>query len=84
MAVFIVFIAALVFAVVTYFGYRAYQDNQAAAKAAASQVGAGVSAFGKLAEAEGKLIALKAATEAKALEAKAVHSTLDEIHKLLG
>lgn len=44
----------------------------------------GVSAFAKVADAEGKLIALKAVTEAKKIEAAAVHAGLDELHKILG
>lgn len=41
-------------------------------------------AFGKLAEADGKLIALKVATEAKKAEAVAAHAALDEVHDILG
>lgn len=44
----------------------------------------GSSAFSKLADAEGKVIALKAATKVKQEEAKAAHAALDEVHKLLG
>lgn len=42
------------------------------------------SAFARVAEQEGKLIALKAVTAAKKAEAVAVHATLTEIDKLLG
>jgi hypothetical protein len=53
-------------------------------KAEVTKVEGGVSAFAKVAELEGKLIALKAVAEVKKAEATAVHATLDELHKLLG
>jgi hypothetical protein len=80
----VTFILILLVALVAYFGYRTITDNKAAFQSAADQITGGVTAFGKLAEAESKLLALKVAAEAKAAEAKAVHATLDEIHKLLG
>jgi fido (protein-threonine AMPylation protein) len=73
----------LVLLAVAFLGYKLYQKN-ADAKAAVNQVTAGVTAFAKLADAEGKIIALKAATAVKTAEASAVHAGLDEIHKLLG
>lgn len=42
------------------------------------------SAFARVAEQEGKLIALKAVSSAKKAEALAAHSALDEVDKLLG
>jgi hypothetical protein len=77
------FIVVFILAVLAFAGYRLYTNN-AAAKAAANQVTGGVSAFARVAEAEGKLIALKAVTAAKTEEAKLVHAGLDELHKLLG
>ena len=44
----------------------------------------GISAFAKVAEVEGKLIALKAVAEVKKAEAEAVHASLDELKKVLG
>ena len=79
----VTFIVLVALAIAAYFGYKLYQKN-ADAKAAVSQVTGGVSAFAKVAEAEGKLIALKAVTAAKTEEAKLVHAGLDELHKLLG
>jgi hypothetical protein len=46
--------------------------------------GSGVSAFARLAEADGKIIALKAGTELKLAEAKLRQTALDEVHKILG
>lgn len=42
------------------------------------------SAFARVAEQEGKLIALKAVSSAKKAEALAAHAALDEVDKLLG
>lgn len=53
-------------------------------KAVASGTPSGVSAFAKVAELEGKLIALRVTAEAKKAEATAVHAALDEVHALLG
>jgi hypothetical protein len=41
-------------------------------------------AFARLAEQEGKVVALKAANAAKNAEAKAIHAGLDEFDKLIG
>jgi len=79
----ITFIVLVALAIAAFFGYKLYTKS-AAAKAAVGQVTGGVTAFAKVAEAEGKLIALKAATAAKTEEAKLVHAGLDELHKLLG
>ena len=62
LAVIIVVLAA------AFLAYKLYTKN-ADAKAAVSQVTGGVTAFAKVAEAEGKLIALKAVTAAKTEEA---------------
>lgn len=53
-------------------------------KAEVTKVEGGTSAFAKLSEADGKLIALKVATDAKKAEAAAAHDSLDELHKILG
>ena len=46
--------------------------------------GTGVSAFARLAEADGKIVALKIAAEAKKAEALAQAAVVEEIHKILG
>lgn len=46
--------------------------------------GTGVSAFARLAEADGKIIALKAGAEAKKIEALAASAIVEEIHKITG
>lgn len=46
--------------------------------------GTGKSAFDRLSTQDGKLVALRAAAEAKKAEAQAVHASLDEIDKILG
>jgi hypothetical protein len=56
----------------------------AKAKAEVVKVENGISAFAKVAEVEGKLIALKAVAEVKKAEAEAVHASLDELKKVLG
>jgi hypothetical protein len=61
--------------------YRQYRTRTAAQAAAG---GSGASAFAKLAAADGKIIALKLATEAKLAEAKIRQDALDELHKILG
>jgi len=58
-------------------------------KGEVSVVAAKGTAFARLAEQEGKVVALKAANaakaaEAKAAEAKAIHAGLDEFDKLIG
>ena len=63
---------------IAYAGYRLYK--QLASRAATGQ--GGVGAFARLAEADGKIIALKIAVEAKKVEAEAVHASLDELNKL--
>lgn len=42
------------------------------------------SAFARLAEQDGKVIALKAASKVKAAEAAAIHAGLDEFDKMIG
>lgn len=69
----------LVLALVGFVGYKMYKQYET--QKAATGVG-GVGAFARLAEADGKIIALKIATEVKTAEAKAVHAALDELNKL--
>lgn len=74
-------IAAVIVAVIV---YRYRVQILAKLRGTVVAVEGGVSAFAKVAEADGKLIALKAVTEIKKAEAIAVHAGLDEIHKILG
>jgi hypothetical protein len=53
-------------------------------KGEVSVVTAKGSAFARLAEQEGKVVALKAANTAKLAEAKAIHAAQDEFDKLIG
>lgn len=46
--------------------------------------GKGVTAFARLAEADGKIIALKAGAELKKAEALVQVAAVEEIHKILG
>jgi hypothetical protein len=53
-------------------------------KGEVSVVAAKGTAFARLAEQEGKIVALKAANTVKLAEAKAVHAAQDEFDKLIG
>jgi hypothetical protein len=69
-----------VVAIALLFGaYKLYKQYRA--QKAATGVG-GVGAFARLAEADGKIIALKIAVDVKKAEALAVHAALDELNKL--
>lgn len=63
------------------FVYRQYVTRSSAVKA---QQGTGPSAFARIAEADGKLIAIKAAQAVQREAAKAVHVVQDDIEKYLG
>jgi hypothetical protein len=68
-------------------GLAAYLGRTRIANAFKSDVQIAVSrgsAFARVAEQEGKLIALKAAAAVKKAEALAAHASLDEIDSLLG
>jgi hypothetical protein len=53
-------------------------------KGEVSVVAAKGTAFARLAEQEGKVVALKAANAVKVEEAKAIHAAQDEFDKLIG
>lgn len=61
-----------------------YKKYFATTTSTVASVTGGTSAFAKVAEADGKIIALKAVADVKKAEALAVHDSLDEIHKILG
>lgn len=63
--------------------FLAYR-NRAALKAQVTKIEGSASAFAKVAELDGKLIALRAVADVKRVEANAVHASLDELHNLLG
>lgn len=71
--------AAIVAVILIYFIYRFSNRNKYVGTASSSPT-----AFGKLADAEGKIIALKAATKAKKADVDEAHADLDELHDLLG
>lgn len=74
----------LIFVVlVTVLAIVGYQYFTRTAAQKASQ-GTGLSAFARIAEADGKIIAAKTTTAVQLEAAKAVHFAQDEVHKLLG
>lgn len=80
MNLFITLLASIAAGLIAYGAYSFYKNR----KAIVTKVASGPTAFAKLAEADGKLIALKVATDAKKAEAVAAHDAIDEVHKLLG
>jgi predicted negative regulator of RcsB-dependent stress response len=73
----------LVIVVVALLAVVGYQYFTRTAAQKASQ-GTGLSAFARIAEADGKIIAAKTTTAVQLEAAKAIHFAQDEVHKLLG
>lgn len=80
----IMFIEALAITAVLGGLYKYRASIVAKIKGVPTVVAAKGTAFARLAEQEGKVVALKAASKAKTEEAKLIHAGLDEFDKLIG